>query len=413
MESKTKPISISKHLVYESYKAVASHKGAAGVDGVCQSEFDKDLKNNLYKIWNRLSSGSYFPPAVRSVEIPKRAGGKRPLGIPTISDRIAQGVIKRLIEPRFESVFHKDSYGYRPKKSAHDALRACRMRTWKTDWVVDLDIKGFFDNIDHDKLMVGVSQLVKEEWILVYLRRWLEAKVSKSGHLEPRTKGTPQGGVISPLLANIFLHYTFDKWMNKYYPSIEFERYADDIVVHTRSQEESEQLLEKIAERFEECGLQIHPEKSKVVYCKDRKRTGNYRRTSFDFLGFTFRPRLAANKKGMYYVGFLPGISHSSARSIRREIKRWRLQDKVKARKEDIAKYINPKVQGWINYYSLFNKRDLNKIFQLLNYRLLKWIRAKYKSLRTIKKSVKWLKAQISRDPKLFSHWAFMYVRFE
>ena len=411
MEVKAKPISISKRLVYESYLEVSRNKGTSGIDGQSLEDFDKNLGKNLYKIWNRLSSGSYTPMPVKEVKIPKRTGGERPLGIPTVTDRIAQTVIKKLIEPRLERIFHKDSYGYRPKRSAHEALKQCRSRCWQTNWVIDLDIKSYFDEINHELLIKALEKVIREKWIRVYITRWLKAGVVRSCGLAERTKGTPQGGVISPLLANLFLHYAFDKWMEKKYSSVNFERYADDIIIHTRNKEESEQLLGEIKERFAECKLEIHPAKSKIVYCKDSKRTGDYPNYSFDFLGFTFRARLAANKKGMYYVGFLPGISNTAATTIRREMRKWKVQDRVYASLEEVAEFINPRVRGWINYFQIFNKRDLHKIFQVLHFRLLKWIRSKYKTLKSKKQSVRWFKHQRNQQPNLFAHWTFMYPR--
>ena len=340
--------------------------------------------------------------------IPKRTGGERPLGIPTISDRIAQTVIKKLIEADIDKLFSEDSYGYRQGKSAHDALKQCRKRCWQKDWVIDLDIKGFFDNIDHDLLMLAVDRVVEENWIKRYIQRWLKANVYRSGKEESRDKGTPQGGVISPILSNLFLHYVFDKWMEIHHSDSKFERYADDIVIHVRSRSEAEQLMNKLQVRFESCLLQLHPVKSKIVYCKDRIRQQEYPVYSFDFLGFTFRPRLASNKKGMYYVGFLPGISQIAANSIRKTIRSCKLHHHVKSSIEDIAFFVNPKARGWINYYQLFNKRDLSKVFGVLYFRILKWIGTKYR-LNSKKRIVNKLEHYFALQPKLFVHWEFMY----
>lgn len=407
MEEETKPISISKRLIYESYKEVSGNKGASGVDGQTLLEFEKDLRKNLYKLWNRMSSGSYFPQPVKEVLIPKSGGGKRPLGIPTVTDRIAQTVVKKLIEPRIDKVFHVDSYGYRPKKSAHDALKACRKRCWQTNWVVDIDIKGYFDNIDHQLLLKAFERHVKEKWVLLYVKRWLTTSVKRNGEIEEREKGTPQGGVISPLLANLFLHYVFDKWISKHYPNIKFERYADDIVIHTHTQEESEKLLNRLKLRFEQCKLEMHPTKSKIVYCKDCKRIGDYPVYSFDFLGFTFRPRLASNKKGMYYTGFLGSISRTGEKSIRRRIRSWKLHRQSERSLQELAEHINPQVRGWINYYSLFSKRGISRVLVSINRRILKWIRMKYK-LTSKRQVLKAFKLHRHRSPKLFAHWAFL-----
>ncbi len=409
MNLHAKSIEIPKQLVYDSFLAIKRNKGACGVDGQSILNFELNLKDNLYQLWNRLSSGSYFPMPVKEVLIPKRNGGRRPLGIPTVKDRIAQMVVKKLLEPRCERLFHKDSYGYRPNKSAHQALKQCRMRCWESNWVIDLDIKGFFENISHELLNVALSQLETESWIFLYINRWLKSGVLRKGILHSKSKGTPQGGVISPLLANLFLHFVFDKWMNIYYPQVKFERYADDIIIHCKTQEESESLYTAIKERFQSCGLELNEVKSKIVYCKDSKRRLNYISISFDFLGFTFRRRLSSNKKGMYYVGFLPAPSKSSLNSIKKEIKSWKLQNRVKATLEEIGEYINPKVRGWINYYSLFQKRELYKALQVLEFRILKWVRTKYKKLSSKKRSVLWIKHLKMSSPKLLAHWRFMY----
>ena len=294
----------------EAYECVKANKGSAGVDDVSIQDFGNDLKRNLYKIWNRMSSGSYFPPPVKTVEIPKADGKMRELGIPTVGDRIAQMVVKMYLEPLIEPHFHNDSYGYRPNKSGLDAVEVARRMCWKYDWILDIDIKGFFDNIDHELMMRAVKRHTQEPWILIYVQRWLEAPAeAKDGSLVKRTKGTPQGGVISPLLANLYLHYAFDEWMKRYYSGNPFERYADDIVVHCRTEEEAVKLKEDIRKRLEECKLELHPEKTKIVYCKDSNRRGNYQNEKFDFLGYTFRPRSSRNRQGKLFVNFTPAIS--------------------------------------------------------------------------------------------------------
>lgn len=225
----TKSYEISKHVVLEAFKRVKANKGAAGIDGEVLETFEGNLKNNLYKIWNRMSSGSYFPPAVKAVEIAKKNGGTRMLGVPTVADRVAQMVAKIYFEPRVEPYFHPDSYGYRPGKSAVDALKVTRQRCWKYDWVLEFDIKGLFDNIDHEVLMKAVCKHTDNPWVILYIERWLKAPFQMpDGTAQERTKGTPQGGVISPILANLFLHYAFDKWMEKHHRNKPFARYADD-----------------------------------------------------------------------------------------------------------------------------------------------------------------------------------------
>jgi len=317
-----KPYNIPKQLVWEAYQRVKANQGAAGVDGVSLTAFEKDLKGNLYKVWNRMSSGSYFPPPVRLVEIPKDNGGRRPLGIPTVADRVGQTVVKMVLEPLVEPVFHPDSEAYRPNRSALDAVGKARERCWKADWVVDLDIKAFFDSLDRQLLERAVAHHTDLPWVRLYISRWLRAPVQKSdGTLEERTKGTPQGGVISPLLANLFLHYAFDAWMQREFPRILFERYADDIIVHCRSRRQAEMVVEAIRGRFAQCGLELHPTKTRIVYCKDDDRPGNFEQIKFDFLGYTFQPRRAKNRWGKFFVSFLPAISAKAAKSIRKTIR--------------------------------------------------------------------------------------------
>jgi RNA-directed DNA polymerase len=365
---KAKPFAISKQAVWESYKRVKANRGAAGIDEVTLREFEQDLKNNLYKLWNRMASGSYHPPAVKAVPIPKKSGGTRLLGVPTVADRIAQMVVKRALEPLVEPHFHKDSYGYRPGKSAHDALAETRKRCWRYDWVLEFDIRGLFDNIDHELLMRAVRKHTECRWVILYIERWLTAPFQKEGELVKRTKGTPQGGVVSPLLANLFLHYVFDLWMSRNAPNLPWARYADDGLVHCRSEAEAKNILQRLKERFAECGLELHPDKTRIVYCKDDDRRKDCPITSFDFLGYTFRPRLAKNKRGKFFVSFLPAISNAAAKKLREQIHDWRVHLKPDKSIEDLSRMFNPIVRGWINYYGRFYKSWLNvKVLRYLN----------------------------------------------
>ena len=408
--TKAKPYAISKMTVWNAYHKVRANRGAAGVDGQTLAEFEKDLKSNLYKLWNRMSSGSYFPPPVRLVEIPKgNTGQTRPLGIPTVSDRIAQMVVKMMLEPDVEPHFHEDSYGYRPGKSALDAVGVTRRRCWRSDWVIDLDIKAFFDNLDWDLVMRAVRHHTDVPWILLYVERWLRAPVQhEDGRLEERTKGSPQGSVISPLLSNLFMHYAFDEWLRRNHPSIQFARYADDAIVHVRSLHEAEALLAAIRERLAECGLELHPEKTKIVYCKDDDRRGSHEQTSFDFLGYTFRPRRAKNRHGKLFISFLPGVSSKAAKSIRATIRSWRLgATRSNQRLEEIAKFVNPFVRGWVNYYGRFYKSALTPVLRSLERSLVYWVRRKFKPLRNQqRKAVHWLGRVAQREPDLFAMWS-------
>lgn len=403
-----KPYDIPKQLVWEAYKRVKANRGAAGVDGESLAMFEKDLKGNLYKVWNRMSSGSYIPPPVRLVEIPKDNGGKRPLGIPTVADRVAQTVVKMVLEPEVEPVFHEDSYAYRPGKAALDAVEVARKRCWGADWVIDLDIKGFFDSIPHDLVERAVAHHTDSPWVRLYVARWLRAPVQRpDGTLEERTKGTPQGGVVSPLLANLFLHYALDTWMRRKYPSIPFERYADDTIVHCSSERQARAVLEAIRGRFLECGLELHPTKTRIVYCKDDDRRGDFEHVAFDFLGYTFQPRRAKNRWGKYFVNFLPAISTKAAKKIRATIREWRMAStRNNQRLEDLARLVNPSVRGWMNYYGRFYRSKCVQVLRHLNEALAAWARRKYKRLRRRERaSMHWLGRIAQRDRNLFVLW--------
>jgi group II intron reverse transcriptase/maturase len=381
------------------------------VDEQSLAEFAEDLENNLYKLWNRLASGSWMPPPVKRVEIPKADGGVRGLGAPTVADRIAQTVVKQALEPELEKHFHPDSYGYRPEKSAHQAIGQARQRCWRYDWVVDLDIKGFFDNIDWDLMMRAVRHHTQDNWVLLYIERWLRAEVQMpDGSLVQRERGTPQGGVVSPLLANLFLHYTFEAWMQRTYPQIPFERYADDALCHCRSREEAEDLKAALERRFAECRLELHPEKTKIVYCKDDDRRQEYPCTSFDFLGFTFRPRRSKNRWGKYFINFSPAISNKAAKAIRQEVRGWRLQLRSDKDLDDLARMFNAVIRGWVNYYGAFYKSALYPTLQHIDRKLARWATRKFKRLRRHRRRAEqWLRRVARRQPGLFAHWRLLY----
>jgi RNA-directed DNA polymerase len=404
--SEAKPYCISKREVWEAYKKVKANQGAAGVDAQSITDFEKRLKDNLYKIWNRMSSGSYFPPPVRTVKIPKAGGGERKLGIPTVSDRIAQMVVKTRLEPEVDPLFHPDSYGYRPGKSALEAVGQARQRCWRYDWVIDLDIKGFFDNIDHDLLMRAVKKHAKDKWVVLYIERWLKAPAQDEGRLTEREKGTPQGGVISPLLANLFLHFAFDLWMRREYPDLLFERYADDAIVHCRMEAEAEEVRAAIAARMQECRLELHPEKTKIVYCKDGDRRGNHPNGKFDFLGYTFRPRRSKNWKGKYFINFSPAVSDKAGKAIRAVIRSWRLHLRSDKAIEDLSRMFNPIIRGWLQYYGQYYRSALYPIMRQLDRSLARWAYRKYKKLRGhLRRATHWITRISRRDPRLFAHW--------
>lgn len=406
---KTKPFGISKQSVWQAYKRVKVNRGAAGVDEQSIVQFEEDLENNLYQLWNRMSSGSYFPPPVRRVEIPKGDGRTRALGIPTVSDRIAQMVVKIYLEPRLEPIFHEDSYGYRPSRSAHRALSVARQRCWRYDWVLDLDVKSFFDDIDWELLMRAVRRHTDCSWVLLYIERWLKAQVSlPDGTLLNRYSGTPQGGVVSPILANLFLHYTFDVWMDKHYPHIPFERYADDAICHCCSEAQARSLQEGLDRRFAQCKLQLHPEKTKIVYCKDANRHGKYPIHKFDFLGYTFRPRSSKNRTGRLFVSFSPAVSDKAAKRLRQQMRRWRIHRRNDLSLHEIAQWARPMLLGWVRYYGRFHPSALRKALRTLDHFIVRWAQRKYKRFRRkYMRAWEWLRQLKARQPHLFAHWTY------
>ena len=404
---KTKPYDIPKQTVWDAFQRVKANKGAAGVDEETIAEFEKDLKGNLYKIWNRMSSGSYFPPAVKAVEIPKKSGGVRILGIPTVSDRVAQMVVKMHFEPKVEPIFAADSYGYRPGKSAIDALRITRERCWRYDWVIELDIRKLFDRIDHELLMKAVRKHTDSAWEILYIERWLKAPFQmQDGSLAERRMGTPQGGVVSPVLANLFLHYAFDEWMRREHGNNPWARYADDAVIHCRTQKEAEGLLIELGERFKQCKLELNTEKTRIVYCKDDDRRGNYQVTSFDFLGYTFRPRRSKNRWGKCFINFSPAVSNAASKAMRQTIRGWRMQLRSDLKIDDLSRMFNPVVRGWINYYGCFYKSQLYSVLRHMDRALIQWARRKYKKLmRHKRRASSWLGRLARNRPELFAHW--------
>ena len=405
--SRAKPFEISKHAVVDAWRQVKANRGVHGIDEQTIAEFEGDLKNNLYRLWNRLSSGSYFPPAIRGVEIPKKDGKMRQLGVPTVADRVAQAVVRNHFEKLVEPHFHPDSYAYRRGKSAIDAIRVTRQRCWKYDWVLEFDVKGAFDNIDHELMLKAVRHHIQCRWTLLYIERWLKAPLVKdNGDIVERSMGTPQGGVISPLLFNLYLHYAFDVWVKRHFPHIPFARYADDGLLHCNSQEEAVHLQEAVGNRLRACGLDLHPKKTKIVYCRDANRRGKRPNIQFVFLGYVFRGRLAKSKTGKYFNSFSPAVSRDSAKHIRQRMREWNLARWTNAELEDIAAKVNASLRGWWNYFGVFYPSSLKRVMAHLNGILVKWVVRKYKRFKGSKsKARKWLRGISEREPNLLYHW--------
>jgi RNA-directed DNA polymerase len=407
-----KPFGISKWEVWQAYQKVAANKGAAGVDGVSLAEFESDLKGNLYKIWNRMSSGSYFPPPVKAVEIPKAHGaGTRMLGVPTIGDRIAQTAVAARLESAVEPKFHPDSYGYRPRRGALDAVGKCRERCWKYDWVIDLDVQKFFDTVPWDRIIAAVEANTDLPWVILYVKRWLAAPIRMpDGMLAARDRGTPQGSAVSPVLANLFMHYAFDLWLAREFSGCPFERYADDAVVHCRTRAQAEAVLGALRNRMEQVGVRLHPDKTRIVYCKDGNRRGSHEHTEFTFLGFTFRARGVRARDGRVFTGFGPAASKDAIKKMNEQVKSWRLHRLTGHTIGEIARVINPVIRGWMQYYGRFYRSELYPLLYRINAYLVRWMRKKYRRLGSFKKAHEAWKRVTSQYPSLFAHWRWAHA---
>jgi RNA-directed DNA polymerase len=353
----------------------------------------------LEQIRDELVQRTYKPLPARRQEIPKEGGKVRVLSIPAIRDRVVQGALKLILEPIFEADFQPGSFGYRPKKTAHEAVdRVAQAIVYHKTRVIDFDLRSYFDNVRHDRLLAKVAKRVADDDVMHLLKIMLKA----NGHC-----GVPQGGVVSPLLANLFLHYAFDAWMQRAFPNIPFERFADDAIVHCRSEKQARFVLDAIRARLAECGLELHPTKTKIVYCKDDDRRGMYESIKFDFLGYSFHPRRAKNRWGKFFVNFLPAISAKAAKRIRQTIRDWRMAStRNNQRLEDLARFTNPVVRGWLNYYGRFYRSKCIQVLRHFNEALGQWVRWKFKRFkRRERASMHWLGRIARRDPKLFVLW--------
>lgn len=410
MTTSTKSFAITKRQVWQAWKRVRANRGAAGIDQESIEGFEKNLSGKLYTIWNRMASGSYFPPPVKEVGIPKKGGGVRILGVPTVADRVAQTVVKELLEQVLEPHFDPDSYGYRPSRSAKDAVRVTRQRCWKYDWVLEFDVKGAFDNLDHDLLWKALRKHTDCKWVLLYVGRWLKApSISETGETRPRDRGTPQGSVVGPVLMNLFMHYTFDRWMRRNVARCPFARYADDAVVHCSSELEAVEVKRLLTERFAACGLELHPEKTRIVYCKDGRRRAEYPNVQFTFLGFTFRPRRAQRRGGGPFTGFLPGVSQAALTRMRRQIHQWHLPRQTSGTLCEFSRTYGPTLAGWWHYYGSFYPSAFQLIFDHFDLTLARWIHRRSKRLRGHRRrSRAWVESLARREPHLFVHWRLL-----
>lgn len=406
--STTKPFNISKELVWRAYKLVKANRGSAGVDQQSLEAFELKLKDNLYKIWNRMSSGSYMPPPVKAVTIPKKGGGVRVLGVPTVADRIAQMVVKLTFEPQVEGIFLPNSYGYRPGKSALEAVGVTRERCRRWNWVLEFDVVGLFDNIPHDLLLKAIRKHTSVKWVVLYIERWLRAPMEyPDGRLEERTRGTPQGGVVSPVLANLFMHYAFDVWMTRTHGHNPWCRYADDGLIHCVSENQALAIKASLQARLAECGLEMHPDKTQIVYCKDDRRKGSYPRTQFDFLGYTFRPRVVRLRQPTrFFVSFNPAVSKAASKLMRAHVRRSGIRHRTNLSLEAIARGFNPTLRGWLNYYGHYRRSEMYPVLRYFNLTLVAWAMAKHKRFRRKKTRAScWLRNISKRTPGLFAHW--------
>jgi RNA-directed DNA polymerase len=404
-----KPFAVTGYEVWLAWEQVRENKGAPGVDGQSIAAFEERLEDNLYRVWNRMSSGTWFPPPVKAVEIPKAGGGTRTLGVPTIADRVAQTVAANRIGTATERFFHADSYGYRPGRGAHAALAVARERCWKFDWVVEFDIRKFSGSVPHDLVVRAVEGLCLPAWMLLYVKRWLAAPViMPDGEARPRDRGTPQGSAVSPVLANLFLHWAFDAWMGREFPDCPFERYADDGLIHCKTQARACQVLAALEQRMKEVGLDLHPDKTRIVYCKDSRRRKPWDGpVSSGFLGFAFRPRDTMGKNGRF-TGFDLAVSPKAVKRMNQAVTGWRMHRRTDLTWEQLAGWIGPVIRGWMAYYGRFRRSVLDPLLARINYHVQKWIRRKYRRLRPYRAMKRAWDRITTQTPGLLPHWRWV-----
>jgi group II intron reverse transcriptase/maturase len=404
-----KPFAVAGYEVWRAWEQVRDNKGAPGADGQSVAAFEERLEDNLHRIWNRMSSGTWFPPPVRAAVIPKAGGGTRTLGVPTVADRVAQAVAANRIVTVTEKFFHAGSYGYRPGRGAHDALAVARERCWKSGWVAGFDIRAFSGSVPHGLVVRAVEGLRLAAWVLLYVKRWLAAPViMPDGEVRARDRGTPQGSVVSPVLASLFLHWAFDAWMDREFPDCPFERYADDGLIHCTSAARARQVLAALEQRMKEVGLELHPAKTRIIYCKDYRRLKPWDGpVSFDFLGYEFRPRDTMGKYSRF-TGFDLAVSPKALKRMNAVVSGWRLHRHTGLTWEQLTSWIGPVIHGWMTYYGRFRRSVLDPLLARINYHVQKWIRRKYRRLKSYKAMKRAWDRITAQTPGLLPHWRWV-----
>jgi group II intron reverse transcriptase/maturase len=408
-----KPFGIPKLLILDAWHQVKKAGGGAGIDNVSLKQYEENLSSNLYKLWNRMTSGTYFPQPVKQVAIPKAGGGMRNLGIPTVNDRIAQTVVRLSMEAELDKAFVPESFGSRPGKSAHQAIEQCRRNCWQYDWAVDIDLKAYFDTIDHQLLMKAVRKHARQNWEVLYIERWLKAPVQQvNGVIVAKGEcGIPQGGSISPLLSNLFLHYGLDLWLKREFPRIPFERYLDDCIIHCKTKRQANFVVSRLKRRLDEIKLALNEEKTKICYCLDAKRRMHKEEPQvvFTFLGFDFKPRAMRRKTGGFALNFTPAVGRKAQKKLRDNLRKTGLARRTDITVEYLAATWSPIIRGWTNYFGQFRPSAMQWTLHLINRQIVGWLCRKYR-LRT-RAAQRRLLRTVQEKPNLFPHWALGVTR--